>query len=104
MSSLLDKYSNWQIYGFFGLFLNHSIWTYYLLTYVMGIPFQKDPISYMEDILPTLGIYVVIPFAVSLGIWYRMYKHQMLKKSNYFVLLLAGFCVSLVSVVIMYFQ
>ena len=38
MSSLTNKYSNWQIYGFFGLFLTNAIWTYYAIAFVKIIP------------------------------------------------------------------
>jgi len=96
MSSLTNKYSNWQIYGFFGLFLTNAIWTYYAIFFVKIIPHEKDVIGYLYDMTPAFAVYVGIPLVVSFLISYRMYKHKMLSKLNYFILLLTGFLVSLI--------
>lgn len=104
MSSLVNKYSNWQIYGFFGLFLINTVWTFYALIFVKIIPYEKDIFGYLYDITPIFGVYVGIPFVVSFLISYRMYTHKMLSKSNYLILLLVGFLVSLIFVVFDYFQ
>lgn len=103
MSSLTSKYSNWQIYGFFGLFLTSSIWTYYALIFVKIIPYEKDVIDYLYDIIPSFGVYVGIPLIVSLLILHRMNTRKMVTKSNYYYLLLAGFTISAIVVAADYF-
>lgn len=103
MNSLTSKYSNWQIYGFFGLFLTNTIWTFYALTFVKITLYEKNVIGYLYDMMTTFGIYVGIPLVISFLISYRMYKHKMLNKSNYFVLLFFGFLVSLIFVASAYF-
>jgi len=95
MKSITEKHSNLQIYGFFGLFLTNAIWTFYAITFVKIIPHEKDVIGYLYNMMPAFVIYVGIPLVVSFLILYRMYKHKMLSKSNYFILLLIGFLVSL---------
>jgi len=102
MNSITEKYSNLQIYGFFGLFLTNAIWTYYAIAFVKIIPHEKDVIGYLYDMVFAFGIYVGIPLAISFLISYRMHKHQMLSKSNYLILLLAGFLVSLIFVIFDY--
>jgi len=103
MSSLANKYSNWQIYGFFGLFLTNTIWTFYALTFVKVIPYEKNVIGYLYDMMSTFGVYVGIPIVVSFLILYKMNKQQMINKSNYFSLLLVGFKVSIIFVMGNYF-
>jgi len=103
MSSLANKYSNWKIYGFFGLFLANVVWTFYALVALKAIPNQNDVIDYFYDVIPILGIHVTIPLVVSLLISFKMYRNNMLIKSNYIVLLLSGFLVSFVLVMSDYF-
>ncbi|MCV0391962.1 MAG: hypothetical protein K5790_01565 [Nitrosopumilus sp.] len=100
MNSLATKYSNWQIYGFFSLFISNSIWTYYALVIVKATPFQNNIVDYLYETLPFLGIYVGIPLLVSFLIGYRMYKKTMLTKKDYSVLMIMGFVVSLSAAVI----
>lgn len=103
MTYLKNKYSNSQIYGFFGLFLTNAILTYYAIAFVKIIPHEKDVLSYLYDMIPMFGVYVGIPLVVSFLISYRLYKHKMLSRSNYFILLLIGFLVSLIFWVSDYF-
>jgi len=103
MSSITEKYSNLRIYGFFGLFLTNAIWTYYAIAFVKIIPHEKDVIGYLYDMMTAFGVFVGIPLVVSFLISYRMYKHKMLSRSNYFILLLIGFLVSLIFWVSDYF-
>ena len=99
MTYLKNKYSNSQIYGFFGLFLTNAIWTYYALTFVRVIPFERDVIDYLYVMMPMLGIFVGIPLTVSFLISHRMHKHKMLNQRKQIVLLLVGFMVSFVFVI-----
>ncbi len=103
MTSIVEKYSNLRIYGFFGLFLTNAIWTFYAIAFLKVIPNQRDIFDYLYNLTPTFGIYVGIPLVASFLISYRMYKHKMLSKSNYFILLLIGFLVSLIFWVSDYF-
>ena len=103
MSSLTNKYSNWQTYGFFGLFLANAIWTFYALVVLKALPGQIDVVDYFYDVVPILGIHVTIPLVVSFLISFKMYRNNMLSKPSYAVLLLSGFLVSLVFVISDYF-
>ena len=103
MKTITEKHSNLQIYGFFGLFLTNAIWTFYAIAFVKIIPYEKDVLGYLYDMMPAFGIYVGIPLVVSFLISYRLYKHKMLSRSNYFILLLIGFLVSLIFWVSDYF-
>ena len=103
MNSITEKYSNSQIYGFFGLLLTNTIWTYYAIIFVKIIPYEKDVIGYLYDMMAAFGVFVGIPLVVSFLISYRMYKHKMLSRSNYLLLLLIGFSVSLIFWVSEYF-
>lgn len=103
MSSITEKYSNLQIYGLFGLFLTNAIWTYYAIAFVKIIPYEKDVIGYLYAMMTAFGVFVGIPLVVSFLISYRLYKHKMLSRSNYFILLLIGFLVSLIFWVSEYF-
>jgi len=103
MNSLANKYSNWQIYGFFGLFLANVVWTFYALVVLKAMPNQSDIVDYFYDVIPILGIHVTIPLVVSFLISYKMYHNKMLNKSNYTVLLLSGFLISFIFVISDYF-
>ncbi|MCH9659107.1 hypothetical protein K0U27_10570 [archaeon] len=103
MSSLTNKYSNWQIYGFFGLFLANVVWAFYALVVLKALPGQSDVVNYFYDVIPILGIHVTIPLVVSFLISFKMYRNQMLSKSNFAVLLLSGFLVSFIFVMSDYF-
>lgn len=103
MSSLANKYSNWQIYGFLGLFLTNTIWTFYVLFLAKMIPFEKDVVGYLREMVQIFEIHIGIPLVVSFLIAYRMYGHKMMNNSNYFTLLLFGFSVSLIFVVFDHF-
>ena len=103
MTSIAEKYSNLEIYGFFGLFLTNAIWTYYAIPFVKVIPYEKDVLGYLYGMMTAFGIFVGIPLVVSFLISYRLYKHKMLSRSNYFILLLIGFLVSLIFWVSNYF-
>ena len=102
MNSLANKYSNWHIYGFFGLFLANAIWTFYVLVVLKAMPNQNDIVDYY-DVIPILGIHVTIPLVTSFLISYKMYRNKMLNKSNYTVLLLSGFLISFIFVISDYF-
>lgn len=103
MSSLTSKYSNWQIYGFVGLFLTSAVWAYWGLFVIKIIYYSNDIISDLDQILPMLGIYVGIPLFVSLIILHRMKTRKMITNSNYYWILLAGFTVSAIVVAADYF-
>ena len=103
MSSLTMKYSNWQVYGFFGLFLANAIWTFYALVVLKVLPGQSDVVDYLYDVIPILSIHVTIPLVVSLLISFKMYHNKMLSKPSYAVLLLSGFLVSFILVMSDYF-
>ena len=103
MSSLTNKYSNWQIYGFFGLFLANVVWTFYALFVLKELPGQSDVVDYFYDVVLIFGIHVTIPLVISLLISFKMYRSKMLNKSSYTVLLLSGFLVSFILVMSDYF-
>jgi hypothetical protein len=67
------------------------------------IPFEKNVIGYLYDIMPAFAIYVGIPLGVSLIILHRMHKRTMVTTSNYYCLLLAGFTISAIVVASDYF-
>jgi len=103
MISLAEKYPNRQVYGFFGLFLANTIWTFYALVVLKAIPYQSDIGHYFSDVMPILGIHVTIPLIISFLISYRMYRRKMINKSNYSFLLLGGFLASFIFVISDYF-
>ena len=99
MSSLANKYSDWQIYGFFGLFLANTIWIHYASFLVKSVVGTNDVVSSLQEMAPFLVIYVGIPLGISFLISFKMYNNGMLSKPIYAVLLLSGFLVSLIFVV-----
>jgi hypothetical protein len=103
MSSLANRYSNLQIFGFFSLFLTSSIWTYWGIWILKIIFYSNDAVYDLYNIFPMLGIYVGIPLFASLIILHRMKTRKMVTNSNYYWILLAGFTLSSIIVAADYF-
>ena len=96
MNSLVTKYSNWQIYGFFGLFLATAIWIHYASFLVQTIVDTNDVVSSILEMVPFLILYVGIPLGVSFLIAYVMRRHNMLDRQNLLFLLMSGLMTNMI--------
>ena len=103
MSSLVNRYSSWQIYGFFGLFLANAIWIHYASFLVKTIIDTNDVVSSMQEMTPFLVIYVGIPLGVSFLIAYVMHRRNMLDRQNHMFLLLSGLVTNVIFWSILFF-
>lgn len=93
------RFSNSQIYGFFGLFLVNCIWTWYALMFGRMILRNELTFEFLKEMMPYFGIFVGIPLSISFLISYRMYTHKILSRFNYFLILWAGFFISFMFVI-----